>query len=77
MNKMSVKECQESSAGWHISWNEYFMGIAQVVRARSKDPNTKVGACIVGRFGRESLRFYKWRDLITIKTYNKIKSNYK
>ena len=47
MNKMSVKECQESSAGWHISWNEYFMGIAQVVRARSKDPNTKVGACIV------------------------------
>lgn len=47
MNKMSVKECQESSAGWHISWNEYFMAIAQVVRARSKDPNTKVGACIV------------------------------
>ena len=47
MNKMPEKECQESSAGWHISWNEYFMGIAQVVRARSKDPNTKVGACIV------------------------------
>ena len=47
MHKMSAKECQESSAGWHISWDEYFMGIAQVVRARSKDPNTKVGACIV------------------------------
>ena len=45
--KSSKKEEIESTVGWHISWDEYFMGIAQVVRARSKDPNTKVGACIV------------------------------
>ena len=31
----------------HISWDEYFMGIAMLSALRSKDPNTKVGACIV------------------------------
>lgn len=30
-----------------ISWNEYFMSIAKLSSYRSKDPNTKVGACIV------------------------------
>ena len=30
-----------------ISWDEYFMGIAYLSSLRSKDPNTKVGACIV------------------------------
>lgn len=30
-----------------ISWDEYFMGIAHLSAMRSKDPNTKVGACIV------------------------------
>jgi len=30
-----------------LSWDEYFMAIAFVVAKRSKDPNTKVGACIV------------------------------
>lgn len=30
-----------------ISWDEYFMGIALLSAMRSKDPNTKVGACIV------------------------------
>ena len=30
-----------------ISWDEYFMGIALLSAKRSKDPNTKVGACIV------------------------------
>ena len=30
-----------------ISWDEYFMGIAFLSAKRSKDPNTKVGACIV------------------------------
>lgn len=30
-----------------ITWDEYFMGIAQLSCLRSKDPNTKVGACIV------------------------------
>ena len=30
-----------------INWDEYFMGIAHLSSMRSKDPNTKVGACIV------------------------------
>lgn len=32
-----------------ISWDEYFMGIAELASLRSKDPNTKVGAVIVDR----------------------------
>ena len=31
----------------HISWDEYFMGVAHLSGMRSKDPNTQVGACIV------------------------------
>ncbi len=31
----------------YISWDEYFMGVAQLSAMRSKDPNTQVGACIV------------------------------
>ncbi len=31
----------------NINWDEYFMGIATLSSLRSKDPNTKVGACIV------------------------------
>lgn len=31
----------------YISWDEYFMGVAMLSCMRSKDPNTKVGACIV------------------------------
>ncbi|MCR5151145.1 MAG: dCMP deaminase family protein [Clostridiales bacterium] len=31
----------------YISWDEYFMGIAVLSSYRSKDPNTRVGACIV------------------------------
>ncbi len=31
----------------HISWDEYFMGVAALSAKRSKDPNTQVGACIV------------------------------
>lgn len=31
----------------HLSWDEYFMGIAKLSARRSKDPNTQVGACIV------------------------------
>lgn len=30
-----------------ISWIQYFMGIAKISALRSKDPVTKVGACIV------------------------------
>ena len=32
----------------YITWDEYFMGIAMLSAMRSKDPNTQVGACIVG-----------------------------
>ena len=31
----------------NISWDEYFMSIAVLSAKRSKDPSTKVGACIV------------------------------
>lgn len=31
----------------YISWDEYFMGIADLSGKRSKDPSTQVGACIV------------------------------
>ena len=33
----------------HISWDEYFMGVALLAAKRSKDPNTQVGACIVNK----------------------------
>ena len=32
-----------------ITWEEYFMGVAILSSYRSKDPNTKVGACIVNQ----------------------------
>ena len=31
----------------YISWDEYFMGVAQLAAMRSKDPSTQVGCCIV------------------------------
>ena len=31
----------------YLSWDEYFLGVAELSAARSKDPNTQVGACIV------------------------------
>lgn len=31
----------------YISWDEFFMGTAMLASARSKDPNNRVGACIV------------------------------
>ncbi len=31
----------------HISWDEYFMGIALLSAQRSKDPSSKVGAAII------------------------------
>ena len=30
-----------------VTWEEYFMGLAQLSALRSKDGNTKVGSCIV------------------------------
>ncbi len=31
----------------YLSWDEYFIGLTVLTAMRSKDPNTKVGACIV------------------------------
>lgn len=31
----------------HITWDEYFMGVALLSAKRSKDPSTQVGACVV------------------------------
>lgn len=31
----------------YLNWDEYFMGVAMLSAARSKDPGTQVGACIV------------------------------
>ncbi len=33
----------------YLSWDEYFMGIAELSAQRSKDPSTQVGACIVSK----------------------------
>lgn len=33
----------------YISWDEYFMGVAELSAKRSKDPNTQVGACIINQ----------------------------
>jgi deoxycytidylate deaminase len=35
-----------------LSWDEYFMAFAFLAAKRSKDPNTKVGACIVNQDNR-------------------------
>ncbi len=36
-----------SKRGDYLSWDEAFMGIAQLIAKRSKDPSSQVGACIV------------------------------
>lgn len=36
----------------YLSWNQFFMGIAKLAAARSKDPSTQVGACIVDKDNR-------------------------
>ena len=36
----------------YLSWDQYFMGVAKLSAMRSKDPNTQVGACIVGNDNR-------------------------
>ena len=36
----------------YVSWDDYFMGIAFMASLRSKDENTKVGACIVDKDNR-------------------------
>lgn len=36
----------------HITWDQYFMGVAALSALRSKDPATQVGACIVNKKNR-------------------------
>lgn len=36
----------------YLNWDTYFMAIAKLSAKRSKDPNTQVGACIVGNDNR-------------------------
>ena len=33
----------------YISWDEYFMAVAQLAGMRAKDPSTQVGCCIVSK----------------------------
>ena len=42
-----------------LSWDQYFMGMAHLSAKRSKDPNTRVGACIVNPQK-------EWLDLATM-----------
>ena len=46
MNDPRIKISVEKRTDY-ISWDEYFMGIAEISSLRSKDPNTQVGCCIV------------------------------
>lgn len=39
--------CESDKRTDHISWDEYFMGVAKLSSLRSKDPSTQVGACII------------------------------
>ncbi|MDO4521688.1 MAG: dCMP deaminase family protein [Eubacteriales bacterium] len=43
------RQCTVHKREDYISWDEYFMGVAQLTGMRSKDPNSQVGACIVSR----------------------------
>ena len=36
----------------YISWDEYFMGVALLASQRSKDPSTRVGACVIDKENR-------------------------
>lgn len=36
----------------YLSWDDFFMGVANLAAQRSKDPNTQVGACIVSKDNR-------------------------
>lgn len=50
-DERSIKVCVQNDTiidgSDHLSWHEYFMSVAQLAAKRSKDPCTKVGACIV------------------------------
>ncbi len=43
-----MSEIKNKNRKDYLKWDEYFMAIAKLSALRSKDPNTQVGACIVG-----------------------------
>lgn len=47
LSKEDKEKWNESVNSKPISWNEYFMELAETAAKRSKDPNSKVGACIM------------------------------
>ncbi len=46
-----------------LSWNQYFMGMAHLSAKRSKDPNTRVGACIVNPQKKSGWTWIQWFSL--------------
>ena len=48
-NLYTLREKKHMEKPNNISWDEYFMSMAVLSAQRSKDPNTKVGACIVDK----------------------------
>lgn len=48
----TVEELVKDRDYYRLSWDEYFMNIAALTSFRSKDKNTKVGACLVDSHNR-------------------------
>jgi dCMP deaminase len=46
-NHVMTKALSKALSNAYISWDQYYMSIAQLVKSRSKDPVTQVGACII------------------------------
>lgn len=55
-----IAEEKDKSDETPISWDKYFMEIAKLTAQRSKDSNTKVGACIVDPSNRIIGTGYNW-----------------
>ncbi|CAL1261515.1 unnamed protein product [Larinioides sclopetarius] len=52
---ISLEVCKQASqvpSRSYLPWHDYFMSLCYLTAARSKDPNTKVGACIVDKENR-------------------------
>ena len=53
----------EKNGGDVLSWDQYFMGMAHLSTKRSKDPNTRVGACIVNPQKKTRRTWIQWFSL--------------
>lgn len=49
-----------NNVGERVSWSEYFMNIAQVVKTRSLDTKTQVGAVFNKYRCKTSIKILKW-----------------